>query len=74
MKNVKHIQLFKTDFVLIKNQQPIEPLDIIYNVSSVKELFDNGFILDNGESFVSMTELPKNLQKKYLDSIKLGYK
>lgn len=59
------MKLFSTDFVLLRNGKPMESLDIIYSQESVEETLANGFILKEGEEFVSMTDLPKELQEMY---------
>ncbi len=61
--------LYKTDYVLFKDNKPIEPLDIIYAEQSVKDLFEEGFKLEDGEQFISMTELPIEWQEKYIAEI-----
>ena len=64
------MKLFSNDFVLLRNGKPMESLDIIYAKESVEEAFANGLILKEGEEFVSMTDLPKELQEIYLDTLK----
>ena len=64
------MKLFSNDFVLLRNGKPMESLDIIYAKESVEEAFANGLILKEGEEFVSMTDLPKELQEMYLDTLK----
>ena len=59
------IKLNDTDYVLLKNGEPVEGLDVRYDQSSVIDLFDSGFVLEEGERFVSMTELPLELQERY---------
>ena len=66
---MKKVKLYKTDFVLLKDGQPLESLDIIYNESSVKELFEDGFELEEGEEFVRMTDLSKELKEQYIKVI-----
>ena len=61
--------LYKTDYVLFKDNKPVEPLDIIYAEQSVKDLFEEGFELEEGEQFISMTELPIEWQEKYIAEI-----
>ena len=60
--------LYETDFVIIKNGEPVESYDTIYHYSSVVELFNTGFKLNEGEEFISMVELPPNIQEKYLNN------
>tara|TARA_R100001224_G_scaffold58789_1_gene34809 strand:- start:338 stop:580 length:243 start_codon:yes stop_codon:yes gene_type:complete len=74
MTQLKHIKLYDTDFVLFKDGKPVESLYTIYGESSVKELFAEGFELEEGEQFIKMTELPAEWQQKYIDSIKESYK
>ena len=64
------MKLFSTDFVLLRNGKPMESLDIIYAKESVEEAFANGLILKEGEEFVAMTDLPKELQEMYLNTLK----
>ena len=64
------MKLFSTDFVLLKNGKPMESLDIIYAKESVEESIANGLILKEGEEFVAMTDLPKELQEMYIDNLK----
>lgn len=65
----KKIVLNKNDYVLFKNGKPIEPLDIIYAKESMQQLLADGFELKNGESFISMTELSKEWQQKYINKL-----
>ena len=58
--------LQKTDYVLTRNDLPVESLDIIYASESVIELFNDGFKLEVGEEFTRMTDLPTTEQSKYL--------
>ena len=61
--------LYETDYVLFKDNKPVEPLDIIYAEQSVKDLFEDGFKLEQGEQFIKMTELPVEWQEKYIAEI-----
>tara|TARA_A100000171_G_C2017427_1_gene89416 strand:- start:233 stop:454 length:222 start_codon:yes stop_codon:yes gene_type:complete len=61
--------LYKTDYVLFKDNKPVEPLDIIYAEQSVKDLFEDGFELEQGEQLIKMTELPIEWQEKYIAEI-----
>lgn len=63
------IELHEDDYVLIKDGKPVEALDVIYDESSVIELFNEGFRLEDDEAFVSMTELPAELQEQYIKAI-----
>ena len=68
-------KLYATDFVLInkKTEEPIESLDTIYSSWSLAEFLNSGEYPVKPESdyeFVSMTELPKKLQKKYLKELR----
>ena len=58
--------LQKTDYVLTRNDLPVESLDIIYATESVIELFNDGFKLEVGEEFNRMTDLPATEQSKYI--------
>jgi hypothetical protein len=60
--------LYETDFVIIKNNKPVESYDVIYHYSSVIEMINTGFELNEGEEFIAMTELPVKLQKEYYHS------
>lgn len=64
------IELYDTDYVLFKDGKPVEPLDIIYGISSMQEVLDDGFKLEDGEQFIKMTELPVEWQEKYKESLK----
>ena len=54
----------REDFILVnkETQQPIERLDIVYHYSTVIELVNDGFKLRDNEEFVSVAQLPLNLQ------------
>ena len=59
-------KLHDGDYVLLRNNQPVEKLDIIYHHTSVIELMNTKeFQLDEGIKFVEMTKLPVELQIKY---------
>lgn len=62
-------KLYDTDYVLFRDNKPVEPLDIIYAEESVEILFEEGFKLEEGEQFIKMTELPLEWQKKYIEEI-----
>ena len=66
---LEKIKLHKSDYVLFKNGKPVEPLDIIYAKESMQQLLADGFELKNGEQFISMTELPKEWQQKYINKL-----
>ena len=61
--------LYKTDYVLFKDNKPVEGLHIIYAKESVEDLFEAGFKLEEGEKFIKMTELPIEWQEKYIAEI-----
>ena len=61
------IELYANDFVLLKDGEPMERVDIIYDQQTIDELFENGFKLHEGEEFVPMTDLPKALQALYIE-------
>ena len=63
------IQLYDTDFVIItENGEPLEGLDIIYHYSTiVTAINDNkAFTLEDDEELVAMTDLPEELQNRYI--------
>lgn len=64
-------KLYSTDYVVIKNGEPTEPLDIIYSDESIIEMVNSGTtpLCSDGEQFVSMTDLPLELQQKYLNKL-----
>ena len=64
------IQLYDTDYVIIKDGVPISDFDIVYHYTSIIELFNDGFNLEEGEEIISMTKLPQELQDKYIATIK----
>ena len=64
------IELYATDFVLLKNGEPMEGLDIIYVQSSIDELYECGFKLQEGEQFVAMSDLPSEWKNKYIAYIR----
>ena len=66
------IELYKTDYVLIDDEgEPMEELDVIYSHEAIVDLINMGnvFMLTNGERLVSMTDLPADLQARYLQDI-----
>ena len=63
------LELYATDFVLLKNGEPMEGVDIIYDQGFIDELYEHGFTLQEGEQFVAMSNLPSELQDKYRASI-----
>ena len=67
---MNEIQLYNTDYVIIKGGVPISDFDIVYHYTSIIELFNDGFNLEEGEEIISMTELPQELQDKYIATIK----
>jgi hypothetical protein len=64
------MKLFEDDFVIFKNGKPLEPLHTIYHKTSMQEVIEDGFKLEEGEEWVSMTKLPKYLQDKYINFLK----
>jgi len=61
------MKIYKDDYVIIKNGEPVEPLHAIYHKTSLEDAGQ----LNKGEEWVSMTKLPKHLldrYKKYLIS------
>ena len=69
MKTETEVKLYKTDYVLFKDNKPVESLDIIYASESVIELFNDGFKLEQGEGFIKTTDLPIEWQEKYIAEI-----
>ena len=68
-------KLYPTDFVIINKEtkEPIEPLDVIYSSLSLAEFLNSGEYQVKPESnyeFVSMTELSKELQNRYLQAMR----
>jgi hypothetical protein len=59
------VELFSTDYVLLKHGEPLEPLDVMYAKQTVIELVRDGFVLRDGEAFVSMAHLPDGLKERY---------
>jgi hypothetical protein len=59
MKNIS-----KFDYILwdTKNDKPIEDLDIVHHYTSVIELINDGFKLQDGEQFICVAELPYKWQ------------
>ena len=62
------VKLYETDYVLFKDNKPVESLDIIYASESVIDLFNDGFKLEQGEGFIKTTDLPIEWQEKYTAS------
>ena len=65
--------LHETDYVLLKEGKPLEELNVIYHYSSVVELFNDGFILNKGEEFVSMSDLSEEVKCKYIKILSKYY-
>jgi|TARA_Y100000114_G_C11630170_1_gene264012 hypothetical protein len=66
---MNRVELCEDDYVILKNNKPIEPFHVIYHKTSVDEIiWDRG--LNYGEKWVRMTELPNHLQSKYIEEIK----
>jgi hypothetical protein len=63
------VKLYDTDYVLFKDGNPVEPLDVVYAFESMQELLDDGFELEDSEAFISMTALPIEWQNKYIEAI-----
>ena len=64
------MELYETDYVIIKDGVPISPFDVVYHYKSIIELFNDSFSLEDSEEIVSMIELPQELQNKYIETIK----
>ena len=67
-------KLYATDFVILnkKTKEPIESLDTIYSSWTLAEFLNSGeyqIAPDGDYEFVSMTELPESLQKRYREEI-----
>ena len=60
------VKLYETDYVLFKDNKPVESLHIIDASESVIELFNDGFQLEQGEGFIKTTDLPIEWQEKYI--------
>tara|TARA_Y100000361_G_C10871968_1_gene194642 strand:- start:56 stop:295 length:240 start_codon:yes stop_codon:yes gene_type:complete len=67
------IELYDTDYVLFKDGKPRESLDIIYSDNTIQEQLDNGLVLEEGEEFIKMTELPVEVQERYIKRLKEIY-
>ncbi len=63
------VELFSTDYVLLKDGEPLEPLDVIYDKQTVIEVERDGFLLHEGESFVAMTDLSDELKERYIKAM-----
>ena len=67
----KELKLYETDYVILYNGKPSEPLDVIYHYTSIIEMINyGGLSLAEGEEILSMTKLPQELQDKYIKTIK----
>jgi hypothetical protein len=66
------VKLYETDYVLFKDNKPVESLDIIYASESVIDLFNDGFKLEQGEGFIKTTDLPIEWQEKYIAELDLA--
>lgn len=60
------IKLYDHDYVLLRKDEIAESLDVIYHYSSIIDLFNDGFQLNDDEAFVSMTSLSFEQQEKYI--------
>lgn len=61
----------REDYIIfdkIKNV-PVEKLDIVYHYSTIIELINDGFILGEEREFVSLVELPLELQREINQAI-----
>ena len=62
------IKLCGDDYVILKNNKPVEPFHVIYHKTSIDEvMWDRG--LNHGEKWVRMTELSNHLQSKYIEGL-----
>jgi hypothetical protein len=61
---IKNISRF--DYILWDklNNKPLEDLDIVYHYTSVVELINDGFKLNESEEFICVAELPISWQEK----------
>ena len=66
---IRKVKLHKTDYVLFNDNKPVESLDVIYSSESIIDLFNDGFKLERGESFIKTTELPIEWREKYIAEI-----
>ena len=68
----KAIKLSALDYILfdVVQNKPIENLDTIYHYTSVIEAVNNGLKLEKNEMFISLTELPIELQNKIIETLK----
>ena len=64
------MELYETDYVIIKDGVPIDPFDVIYHYTSIIEMVNDGFAISDGEEIVPMTTLSQELQDKYIETIK----
>ena len=67
-------KLYDTDFVIInkKTGESIEALDVVYSSEALAEFLNSGeyqIAPDGDYEFVSMTELPESLQKRYREEL-----
>lgn len=66
---MKTDKICKDDYVIIKNGEPLESLDIIYHKTSMQDVIEDGFELEEGEEWVKMTDLPKHLLDRYIENM-----
>ena len=71
---MENIKLHREDYVHCMDGKPTEGLDIIHHYTSVidrvnEECFKGNLGSGHGEEWVRMTELPKDIQDKYLNYI-----
>ncbi len=66
------LKLYESDYVLIKDGEPVEGLEDIYSHEALAEWVNTGhvFMLADGEQLVSMKHLPAELQERYLADIR----
>ena len=64
------MELYETDYVIIKDGVPIHPFDVVYHYTSIIEMVNDGFVISDGEEIVPMTTLSQELQDKYIETIK----
>ena len=69
------IELYASDYVLMKNGEPVDAINppTIYWAKQESDLIRERE-LQEGETWVSMTELPTELQDKYREAIKYRWR
>jgi len=58
---------WKDNYVFCIDGKPAEDIDIVYYYTSINEMIEEGFSLQDGESIVAMDDLPKKKKKKYIE-------